>query len=114
MAQLSTATFQKLLNNSFAQVRPARTTDGMGGSTVTWQTVATFPGRLRPLTPSEMETAMRMDEAFTHILYALPRTFQKDDQIAFRGERFRVIAVQEPSYADFHIQLYLKREEGGQ
>lgn len=114
MTALEIKTFRSLLNNRFDQVRPVRTTDGMGGFTVTWQTVATFMGRLRPLTPNEMETAMRMDEAFTHILYAEPRVFEKDDQLSFRGERYRVIASQEPSYANFHMQLYLKREEGGQ
>ena len=88
--------------------------DGAGGSQRVAGETSSVLGQLQPRRPRERPDGGRVVVAYDHVLY-----LEAEAPIA-RGDRFhraadtatsyRVIDIQNPSYADHHLQVLAKRE----
>ncbi len=106
---LGQALFSSFLNRSFEVMAVAYDDDGDESVSV----VATEPGRLRPMRPSEVESAQRLDVDADHILYvATPTEIVRGHYVrdAERPDRYRVVGLREPSLTEHHLAVYLKTE----
>ncbi len=107
----TTAAFLSLLNRSVTLTRPTLASDGAGGSSRTLGANVTTRARLRPLVPSERESAAKMQVPFTHVLYVPGGVdVQRGDHFTVDGIDYRVIEVQQPSYAGHHLEVRSARE----
>jgi len=99
-------TFDALLNHEFAVERRARVGDGQGGWTITYISIGTVWGRMRPATANERVRADAEEEQISHVLYV-----RADEDIA-RGDRVtygtlvvEVLGIREPSEAGHHWEI---------
>jgi head-tail adaptor len=97
---------EALYIHTLTVTRPTRTGDGQGGWTVTYETVGTIDGRLRPAGASEKTTADQEQAQVTHVLYcAADEDIQRGDLVMGTGlPVVEIIAVREPSYMGHHLE----------
>jgi len=100
------ALIDALYIHSLAVTRKARTSDGQGGWTETWGTVATISGRIRPASANERILARQQQAEISHVFYcATSVDVTRGDRLAGEGRTWDVIAVREPSHAGHHLEI---------
>lgn len=105
--------FESLLNRSFTAWQPQRSDDGQGGWLLSYASVGSVPGRMRPRSGSEFDLADQPEERVDHVLYvssddAVGSQIGRDFLITPVGEAERVFQVQgvrEPSLASEHLEI---------
>jgi len=110
------ALIDALYIHSLAVTRKARASDGQGGWTETWGTVATISGRIRPASANERILARQQQAEISHVFYcAASVDVTRGDRLAGEGRTWDVIAVREPSHARHHLEIdCLERQIEGQ
>ncbi len=80
--------------------RATRAADGAGGSTVSWQAVATYPARLAPAGgEEEREFAGRVaGRSLWRITLPAKADVRLDDRVAVGGRTFEVLGVRARSF----------------
>jgi head-tail adaptor len=80
--------------------RATRAADGAGGSTVSWQAVATYPARLAPAGgEDEREFAGRVaGRSLWRITLPAEADVRLDDRVAVGGRTFEVLGVRARSF----------------
>ena len=87
--------------------RPTRVPDGAGGSTVSWQAVATYPARLAPAGgEDEREFAGRVaGRSLWRITLPAEADVRLDDRVAVGGRTFEVLGVRARSFEVCRVVL---------
>ncbi len=97
------------LFNATAQVQRSSgndVSDGQGGWTRNFVTIATPRCRVRPARPGEQSVGEQQQEIITHIVYMRAGTnIVSQDRIVVKGKTLRVYGVQEPSLSGDHIEV---------
>ena len=71
--------------------REVRTADGMGGSTLSWSTVATVWAKVRPMTGSEREHSDRLSAPANYIVVIRYRDdITEADTLLWKGIEFNI------------------------
>lgn len=74
--------------------RKVAVSDGIGGQTVTWLTIGSIRGYVKPLSGREALQAMQMQASITHRIYARYRAdMTPADRLVMRGQPLQVRAV---------------------
>ena len=75
----------------------ASASDGAGGETVLWDTLATLWARIEPARADETIVAGHLSGVVTHLVtFRFRADLAGGMRIAFRGRTFRVLAVHDP------------------
>jgi SPP1 family predicted phage head-tail adaptor len=101
-----------LLRHRVELQQPAGTSDGSGGETIDWATVATIWARIDPVGASEQTIAGHLATVATHKITIRWR----DDvtggmQIVFRGRHFRVLALFDPDERQRYLNLLTEEKK---
>jgi SPP1 family predicted phage head-tail adaptor len=103
---MSLGVFQSLLNNDVAISRRQRSPDGQGGWPISYVTIGTVRGRIRPASSSERELALREERQITHVLYVIADTdIKRGDRVTVDDLVVEVEAIREPSKAGEHLEI---------
>jgi len=106
--------FTSLLNNIFAVERRARTPDSQGGWQISYQSLASITGRLRPASSAEIIQAMQELRSITHVLYTVANVdIERGDQVTLDDLTVKIQARRNPSTSDEHWEfdaLEIQRE----
>jgi len=98
--------FDSLLNNTFSVSRVTRTSDGMGGWSISYTPQDDVLGRMRPATTAERTIAQQQQRELTHVLYVRATSdVQRGDLVTGDGVTVEVLGVREPSRADHHDEI---------
>lgn len=102
-----------LLSTKVVLQRPTLTDDDAGGSALTLPDGVETLGRLQPRRPRERLTAEQLAVDYDHVLYLGPGVdVQRGDHfhlLAAPDVDYRVVEIQDPSYAGHHLQVLAKR-----
>lgn len=100
-----------LLNRTFNLWTSATTSDGAGGSSVTWTAAGTVPGRLSSASPSERQAASQEGVEISHVLYLAAGTaVARGNRLVDGDLAVEVVAVTVPSVASHHVKAIVKQE----
>jgi SPP1 family predicted phage head-tail adaptor len=98
--------FQSLLNHDFIVSRRFRTLDHQGGWHITYTSIVTIEGRLRPASSTEIIAAQQEQRRISHVFYCeAGRNIARGDRISADGVTVDVMAVREPSRANEHYEI---------
>lgn len=100
-----------LLNRTPNLWRLVETSDGMGGSTTTWQLQGTVEARFSAPSPSERSAAAQEGVEVDHDVYLLPDVdVQRGDRLVDGGQTLEIVAVTVPSVSGHHQKATAKQE----
>jgi SPP1 family predicted phage head-tail adaptor len=86
--------------------RKATVSDGMGGFTTSWVTLATIRGDVRPLSGREALQAMQLQASVTHRVYIRYRADLKPaDRLMMRGQPIQIRAILNVEMRDRWLEL---------
>lgn len=72
-------------------VRETKVSDGMGGNTVTWPTIATVWAKVRPMSGAEREHSDRLNAQANYLIVIRYRDDITENDIAeWKGQRFNI------------------------
>lgn len=98
--------FDSLLNNSFVVERRTRTSDGQGGWAVSYASVGTISGRIRPASSVEQTVAQQEERQISHVLYCLAsEDVERGDRVTCGLLVVEVLGIREPSLAGEHLEV---------
>ncbi len=98
--------FTSLLNHDFIASRRFRTLDHQGGWHITFASIATIRGRLRPASSTEILAAQQEQRKISHVFYCLEgENIARGDRISADGVTVDVMAIREPSRANEHYEI---------
>ncbi|MCL6612482.1 MAG: head-tail adaptor protein [Peptococcaceae bacterium] len=98
---------QSLFNNVFTHQRPTITRDEYGGCIITWNTLGTIKGRLRPTGVSERSASYLANPqaVVSHVFYCGPGVdIRSGDRVVLGNVTVEILGVKNPSYANHHIE----------
>lgn len=98
--------FQSLLNNTFTVERRERTSDGQGGWEISYASLGTVEGRIRPASGREREVAAAEERQLSHVLYVVAsEDIARGDRVTCGDLVVEVLGVREPSLAGEHLEI---------
>ena len=101
-----TLVIESLFNNTFTVERKSRTGDGHGNFPLTWSSVGSVSGRIRPASSRERELAAQEGREITHVLYVSAETdIARGDRATTGDLVVEVLGVREPSEAGHHLEV---------
>lgn len=98
--------FQSLLNRTFVIYRRDRVSDGQGGWIIAWAESGRVPGRARPASSTEKQTAQAEEREISHVLYTdAGEDIHRGDMVESGEFWAEVTGVREPSLAGEHFEI---------
>ncbi len=94
-----------LLTQEIALHRATLTPNAIGEQVKSYALEATFPGRLRPMTGKEAESADRKTLTATHRVYCGARDIRQTDRMIIGGRTYEVRFVSDPMSAGEFLQV---------
>lgn len=92
--------------------REQRVSDGAGGSTITWSTVATPRAFIKPMSGGERLQAMRLEATVTHRIFIRYRSdLLTSDRINYNGRLMQIRALINLEERNRWIEIYADEGE---
>ena len=86
--------------------RKLAVSDGMGGESIQWITLATIRGDVRPLSGREAVQAMQLQASLTHRIYIRYRAdLTPADRLVMRGQPLQIRAIVNVEMRDRWLEL---------
>ena len=88
--------------------RETKTSDGAGGASITWNTIAQPWAYIKPRSGNERFQAMRLESDITHRIYMRYRTdFNAADRIEYNGRIMQIRAIVNIEELNDWLELYV-------
>lgn len=95
------------LRNLITIEREQSVSDGAGGSTITWSTVATPRAFIKPMSGGERLQAMRLEATVTHRIFIRYRSdLLASDRINYKGRLMQIRALINLEERDRWLEIY--------
>lgn len=94
-----------LFNNTLTLETLAKTSDGMGGFTQSWESAGTFRARISPISSQERLMQDKTAQVTTHRIFCNNMTVTPEDRIKWGAVYFEITGIINPSETYHHLEI---------